>query len=64
MEPRHSSTQEACSIVQVHGLHLPPLAAPLLVPLAVPLRIDHDQVREVRETIHLQQVHSLKQICH
>ena len=32
MEHRHGSMQEACGVVQVHGLDLAPLAAPLLVP--------------------------------
>ena len=32
MECRHGSMQEACGVVQVHGLDLAPLPAPLLVP--------------------------------
>ena len=36
-------------------------AGPLGCPLGCPLRVDHEQVREVRESIDSQQVHSLNQ---
>ena len=32
MEHRHGSMQGGCGVVQVHGLDLAPLPAPLLVP--------------------------------
>ena len=44
-----------------HGLDLDPLAAPLLDPWAVPLGVDHKQVRDMKEVIDLQHVHSLNQ---
>ena len=47
--------------MHLYGLHCAPYHVALLIPLLNPFGADHEQVREVKDIAHLQQVHSLNQ---